>query len=96
MEDSDPAEEVRSGKVCKAWKPYGPDLGIEALDKLFVLADDSTAASMDGDEGSGESEEDEGSGSGSGSVGDEEIGAAVVVGDVEMEEVVNTVEAANA
>ncbi len=84
MEDLDLAE-VCTGKVCKAWKPYGPDLGIEALDKLFILADDPAAASTDGEEKSGESEDDEESGSGSESRED-----------VEMGEVVNTMEASDA
>ncbi len=37
VEDSDPDKKVLDGKVQKAMKPYGDDLGILALDNLFVL-----------------------------------------------------------
>ncbi len=59
VEDSDLEEKVLDGKVQKPWKPYGKDLGIPALDGLFILDGDSmgvTTSEGDGDE-SGESEE---------------------------------------
>ncbi len=62
VEDSDPAEEVMGGKRRKVWKPYGNDLGIPALDNLFVMesgsAGDSSGEEDDGHEHS-ESREDE-------------------------------------
>ncbi|SJL08336.1 uncharacterized protein ARMOST_11699 [Armillaria ostoyae] len=67
MEDSDLQEEILDGKVWKAWKPYGPDLGIAALDGLFVLDDDPVAAITSGED---ENENDEESEDESESVGD--------------------------
>ncbi len=59
VEDSDPKEKVLDGKVQKAWKPYGDDLGIPALDGLFVLEMDPVAVVTSGEdesEGSGDSQ----------------------------------------
>ncbi|SJL03615.1 uncharacterized protein ARMOST_06972 [Armillaria ostoyae] len=59
VEDLDPQEEILDGKVRKAWKPYEPDLGIAALDSLFILDNDPKRAttSENEDEDSLESEE---------------------------------------
>ncbi len=54
VEDSDLEEKVLDGKVRKPWKPYSKDLGIPALDGLFVLDGDpagATTSEEDGDEG---------------------------------------------
>ncbi|KAK0437056.1 hypothetical protein EV421DRAFT_1978720 [Armillaria borealis] len=59
VEDSDPGEKVLNGKVQKSRKPYGKDLGIPALDGLFVLDGDSMGATTSEDEESDESEESE-------------------------------------
>ncbi len=51
VEDSDPEEKVVDGKVQKSMKPYGKDLGIPALDGLFVLDGDPVGATTsEGDE----------------------------------------------
>ncbi len=59
VEDSDPKEKVLDSKVRKARKPYGDDLGIPALDGLFVLDTDPMAVDTSGEddgEGSGDSQ----------------------------------------
>ncbi len=56
VEDLDPVEEVMSGKQRKAWKPYGDDLGIPALDNLFVMESGSAGDSSD-EEGEGDEHE---------------------------------------
>ncbi len=43
VEDSDPKEKILDSKVQKVWKLYGDDLGISALDNLFVLKVDPMA-----------------------------------------------------
>ncbi len=88
VEDSDPEEKVLDGKVRKPWKPYGKDLGIPALDGLFVLNGDPTGATTserDGDEESGESEEE------SESAEDDRNVLAGGTEDVEMGEVADVV-----
>ncbi len=55
VEDSDPKEKVLDSKVQKAWKPYGDDLGIPALDGLFVLDTDPVAVDTSGEDESEES-----------------------------------------
>ncbi len=88
VEDSDPGEIILNGKVQKLWKPYGKDLGIPALDGLFVLDEDpmgATTSEGDGDEESGESEEE------SESAEDEGSAPAGGTEDVEMGEVTDVV-----
>ncbi|PBK67352.1 hypothetical protein ARMSODRAFT_1020832 [Armillaria solidipes] len=57
VEDLDLGEKIPDGKVQKAWKPYGKDLGIPALDGLFVLDGDSTRATTSEEEEDEESDE---------------------------------------
>ncbi len=87
VEDSDLEEKVLGGKQRNMWKLYRDDLGIAALDSLFVLV----LGSVEGT--SGEEDEDEESGE---YLESREIegGAPVATKDMEME--VNTVEAAAA
>ncbi|PBK71391.1 hypothetical protein ARMSODRAFT_1017292 [Armillaria solidipes] len=91
VEDSDPEEKVLDGKVQKAQKPYGPDLGIAALDGLFILDDDLAVATT-----SGEGESDEESENELESVKGDSSVPAGGKDNVEMEEVVNVVGAGNA
>ncbi|PBK71763.1 hypothetical protein ARMSODRAFT_1016753 [Armillaria solidipes] len=56
VEDSDPGEKISDGKVRKSQKPYRKDLGIPALDSLFVLDGDSAGATTSEDEESDEGE----------------------------------------
>ncbi len=77
VEDSDPVEEVMGGKWRKAWKPYGDDLGIPALDNLFVMESDSTGDSSDDEEDGDEDEHSESR--------EDEAFVPVGTGDVEME-----------
>ncbi len=84
VEDLDPEEKILNGKVQKGQKPYGDDLGIPALDNLFVLESDSVGVvtseeDEDGSENSGEGLESTGN---KGKV-------LVETEDVEMVEVVN-------
>ncbi len=93
VEDSDPEEKVPDGKVQKLRKPYRKDLGILALDGLFILDGDpagATTSEEDGDEKSGESEEELET--------VEDNGNALAGGtqDVEMEEVADVVGAIDA
>lgn len=48
VEDSDLGENILNGKVRKLWKPYGDDLGIPALDDLFILENDPAVALTSG------------------------------------------------
>ncbi len=59
VEDLDLEEKILDGKVWKGLKPYGDDLGIPALDNLFVLESDPMAATSgeDKDETIGEGSE---------------------------------------
>ncbi len=90
VEDSDPEEKVLDGKVQKVQKPYGDDLGIPALDGLFVLETDPVAVVTSGED------ESEGSGDSQGSESVEDEGK-VPVGkeDVEMVEAMGAVHDSN-
>ncbi len=61
VEDSDPEEKILDGKVRKAQKPYGDDLGIPALDGLFVLDTDPAAVDTSGEDDGEESGKSQGS-----------------------------------
>ncbi len=84
VEDSDPEEKVLDGKVRKGWKPYGDDLGIPALDNLFILETDPEAATSGEDKGetSGEGSESSG-GEGKALAGEEDVEMAEVTGPVD-------------
>ncbi len=84
VEDLDPDEKVLDGKVRKAKKPYGDDLGISALDNLFVLDPDPVAVNTSGED------EDEDSVGESDST-EEEKAVSAGEQDVEMAEAVNVV-----
>ncbi len=92
VKDLNPGEKVLNSKVQKLWKPYRKDLGIPALDGLFVLdvvldgdSAEVTTSEGDGDEESGESEEE------SESIEDNRNALAGGTEDVEMEEVADVV-----
>ncbi|KAK0455152.1 hypothetical protein EV421DRAFT_1730171 [Armillaria borealis] len=86
VEDSDPGEKVLDGKVRKSQKPYSRDLGIPALDGLFVLDGDSAGTTTSEDEKSDESEDLE-------SAEDDKDALAGGTEDVEMGEVAGVVDA---
>ncbi|KAK0449947.1 hypothetical protein EV421DRAFT_1732176 [Armillaria borealis] len=86
VEDSDLGEKVLDGKVRKLWKPYSRDLGIPALDGLFVLDGDSAGVTISEDEESDESEELE-------SAEDDKNALVGGTEDVEMGEVAGVVDA---
>ncbi len=88
VEDSDLEEKVLDGKVQKGWKLYGDDLGIPALDNLFVLEMDPAAAASGEDKG-------ETSGEGSESLGGEGKAPAREE-DMEMAEAAGAVDDSNA
>ncbi len=61
VEDSDPEEKVLDGKVRKVRKPYRDNLGIPALDGLFVLETDPAAMDTSGEDEGEESGDSQGS-----------------------------------
>ncbi len=84
VEDSDPEEKILNGKVWKAWKLYEDDLGIPALDDLFILDLDPMAVITSWED------KNKNNGEGLESTGNE--GEVLVGGeDVEMAEVVNAI-----
>ncbi|SJL05230.1 uncharacterized protein ARMOST_08596 [Armillaria ostoyae] len=89
VEDSDPQEEILDGKVWKVQKPYGQDLGIMALDSLFILDDDPTEATTSGEDENEDSDEE--SEKESESMGDKENVPAKGTEDVKMTEIANVV-----
>ncbi|SJL12780.1 uncharacterized protein ARMOST_16211 [Armillaria ostoyae] len=90
VEDSDPGEKVLDGKVWKSQKLYGKDLGISALDSLFILDGDSVGGTTSEDEESDESEEE------SESTESNKNTPAGGAEDVEMKEVADVVGAVDA
>ncbi len=80
MEDLDPEENILSGKQQKVWKPYRDDLGIPALDSLFVMESESTEGSSDVDDDNNDEPLES---------GNDERGVPAETGDVKMEEVVD-------
>ncbi|PBK77864.1 hypothetical protein ARMSODRAFT_1010503 [Armillaria solidipes] len=91
MEDSDPEAEISDGKIRKGQKPYGDNLGIPALNNLFILdmAPKEEDSEKDEDEDSKESEDE------SESTKDKDNAPAESMEDVEMTEMVNAVGAPN-
>ncbi|SJL06598.1 uncharacterized protein ARMOST_09940 [Armillaria ostoyae] len=90
VEDLDLREKVLDGKVRKSWKLYRKDLGIPALDSLFILDGDSAGGTTSEDEESDEGEEE------SESVESDKNALAGGTEDVEMKEVADVVGAMDA